>query len=68
MEKLTETQKRLLITLINNAQGQGIKYLVHYEGLVIANKKIIKELTDWCNDTKEEYNELSKLKKMLLVD
>ena len=63
MVKLTEKQKELLLRIINNAQGRGVQFLFSYEAKLNEHSE---EVTLWYKETKEEFMELEKLKKVLI--
>lgn len=60
----TKKQRELLWQLINNAQGNAVKFFIKYEsGMLI--KEPSKELTEWYEESKKEFKELQKVKEML---
>lgn len=66
--KLTDKQKRLLRSIINIAQNQGVKFLFSYEGSYCRDNVPSEEVTKWYNETKEEFRELEQIKLMLDED
>ena len=65
--ELNKKQKRILWNLCNNAQNQGVKFLFQYEGSLVMKQKPSKEVTQWYNETKEEFKELQKVKDFLFT-
>ena len=65
MDNLNKKQKRMLWNMCNAAQNQGVKFLFQYEGSLVMNQKPSKEVTQWYNETKEEFKELQAIKDLL---
>jgi hypothetical protein len=61
--ELNETQTRLLITIINQAQSNGIKFLMNYESKLITKTP---EMDFWYEETKIEFQELNEIKQQLI--
>ena len=59
-QQLSNKERRVIWTALNNTQGHGAKFLVQYEAGLI---KKTPEMESWYNETREEFRILQDAKK-----